>query len=168
MIGAFGQGSGHGGDVRFDPIPHHRAGGRVGVHDRLPEALGDLTRKYKTIAIAGSHGKSTTTAMTALVLIEAGFDPTVIIGTKLQEFGNSNFRKGRSEWLIIEADEWKGSFWNYSPALAVINTNSISASKSLNAVFKAAISACTSGAVADVVKFSAISSLRISRLINDP
>ena len=44
------------------------------------------------------------------MLIDAGFDPTIIIGTKLKEFGNKNFRKGKSDWLIIEADEWKGSF----------------------------------------------------------
>ena len=85
------------------------------------EVLGELTKKYKTIAIAGAHGKSTTTAMTSLMLIDAGFDPTIIIGTKLKEFGNKNFRKGKSDWLIIEADEWKGSFWNYSPFISLIN-----------------------------------------------
>lgn len=80
-----------------------------------PEALGNLTRKYKTIAIAGSHGKSTTTALTALIFMEAGLDPTVIIGTKLKEFGGRNFRLGKSEYLIIEADEYKDSFLNYYP-----------------------------------------------------
>src|SRR3989344_6440611 len=70
-----------------------------------PEAVGELTYHYKTVAIAGAHGKSTTTAMTALILIEAGLDPTVIVGTKLKELGNKNFRKGRSEWLVLEADE---------------------------------------------------------------
>ena len=51
-----------------------------------PEAIGELTRKYQTIAIAGAHGKTTTTAMTTLVLIEAGLDPTVIVGSLLKEF----------------------------------------------------------------------------------
>src|SRR3989344_5920984 len=51
-----------------------------------PAAVGELTRKYQTIAIAGAHGKTTTTAMTALVLIEAGLDPTVIVGSLLKEF----------------------------------------------------------------------------------
>ncbi len=46
------------------------------------EALGELTRQYKTIAVSGTHGKSTTTAMVASILIKAGFDPTVILGTK--------------------------------------------------------------------------------------
>lgn len=100
------------------------------------EALGDLTKKHLTVAVAGSHGKSTTTALIALILTAAGFDPTVIIGTKLREFSDpddwrdvwlspgrsvgSNFRKGSSPVLVIEADEWGGSFWNYSPVLTVI------------------------------------------------
>lgn len=85
-----------------------------------PEALGELTRHYQTIAVAGAHGKSTTTALLSLILIKAGFDPTVIIGAKLKELKNKNFRAGKSNWLIIEADEWQASFLNYSPAAAVI------------------------------------------------
>lgn len=85
-----------------------------------PEVVGELTKKYKTIAIAGAHGKSTTTALVSLILIKAGLDPTVIIGTKLKEFGGKNFRKGKGDWLVIEADEWKASFLNYFPTLAVI------------------------------------------------
>ncbi|MSU54589.1 MAG: UDP-N-acetylmuramate--L-alanine ligase [Candidatus Staskawiczbacteria bacterium] len=85
-----------------------------------PEALGQLTREYTTIAISGSHGKSTTTAMTALALIAGGIDPTVIVGTKLKEFGNSNFRMGKSKYLVIEACEYDGSFLEYSPKIAVI------------------------------------------------
>ncbi|MDO8560805.1 MAG: UDP-N-acetylmuramate--L-alanine ligase [bacterium] len=100
------------------------------------EALGDVTKNKLTIAVAGSHGKSTTTALISLILIEAGFDPTVIVGTKLREFTEpafwreawlssgrsvgSNFRKGGSPIWIIEADEWKGSFWNYCPSLSVV------------------------------------------------
>ena len=85
-----------------------------------PEALGDLIKKYFTIAISGTHGKSTTTAMTSLLLIKAGIDPTVILGTKLKEFNNSNFRKGKSKYLIIEADEWKASFLNYFPKIIAL------------------------------------------------
>ncbi len=84
------------------------------------EAVGDLAKQYKTIAIAGAHGKSTTTALLSLVLIKAGFDPTVIVGTKLKEFGNSNFRKGKGDYLILEADEYQQSFLNYSPIAAII------------------------------------------------
>ncbi len=85
-----------------------------------PQSLGELTRIYKTIAIAGAHGKSTTTALTSLIFHEAKYDPTVIVGTKLKEFGNSNFRNGGSEYLIMEADEWKASFLNYFPYAALI------------------------------------------------
>ena len=89
------------------------------------EALGELTKKYKTVAVSGTCGKSTTTAMLSLVFIKAGFNPTVIIGTKLKEFNLSNnigtnFRKGKSDYLIIEADEHFKSFLNYSPFTAII------------------------------------------------
>jgi UDP-N-acetylmuramate--alanine ligase len=85
-----------------------------------PEALGELTKKYFTIAISGSHGKSTTTAMIALILIKAGLDPTVIVGTKLKEFGDSNCRIGKSKYLVIEADEHFASFLNYWPKMIVL------------------------------------------------
>lgn len=84
------------------------------------EVLGDLTKKYWTIAVSGSHGKSTTTALISLILIKAKLDPTVIIGTKLKEFNNSNFRLGKSRNLIIEADEWNKSFLNYWPQMVVL------------------------------------------------
>ena len=98
-----------------------------------PEALGELTRQYFTIAVSGTHGKSTTTAMIALILIKAGLDPTVVLGTKLKEFGNSNFRMGKklfrivprlvppgSAILVIEADEHFASFLNYWPKIIVL------------------------------------------------
>lgn len=85
-----------------------------------PEALGELTKKYFTIAISGTHGKSTTSAITALILIKNGLDPTVIIGTKLKEFNDSNFRKGKSNYLVIEADEYKEAFLNYNPDIIVL------------------------------------------------
>jgi UDP-N-acetylmuramate--alanine ligase len=87
-----------------------------------PQALGELTKKHFTIAVSGTHGKSTTTAMIALILIKAGLDPTVIIGTKLKEFGDSNCRVGKSRYLVIEADEWKASFLNYWPKIIVLTS----------------------------------------------
>lgn len=84
------------------------------------EALGELTKEYVTVAVAGTHGKSTTTAMISLMMAHAGLDPTVIIGTKLKEFGNTNFRAGKSKYLVIEADEYAGSFWHYYPDIAVV------------------------------------------------
>lgn len=84
------------------------------------EAVGELTRAFKTITISGSHGKSTTTAMTALVLEDGWRDPTVIIGTKMSEYGGTNFRHGRGGHLVLEADEWNKSFLHYSPHIAAI------------------------------------------------
>ncbi len=87
-----------------------------------PEALGDLTKEYFTIAVSGTHGKSTTSSMIAILLKEAGFDPTVLIGTKLKEFGDSNCRVGKSKYLVIEADEYGGAFLNYYPKIIVLTT----------------------------------------------
>ncbi len=87
-----------------------------------PEALGELTKEYFTIAVSGTHGKSTTTCMIALILIKAGLDPTVIVGTKLKEFGDSNCRVGKSKYLVIEADEYMASFLNYWPKIMVLTT----------------------------------------------
>jgi len=84
------------------------------------EALGELTKKYFTIAVSGMHGKSTTTAMLALLLEKAGLDPTVIIGTKLREWRGANFRVGKSKYLIIEADEYRAAFLNYWPKMIVL------------------------------------------------
>jgi UDP-N-acetylmuramate--alanine ligase len=87
-----------------------------------PQALGKLTKKYFTIAVSGTHGKSTTTAMIGLLLAKAGLDPTVIVGTKLKEFGDSNCRIGKSKYLVIEADEHMASFLNYWPKIIVLTT----------------------------------------------
>ncbi|MDD3918967.1 MAG: Mur ligase domain-containing protein [Candidatus Pacebacteria bacterium] len=85
-----------------------------------PEALGELSRDMFTIAVAGTHGKTTTTTMISFVLIEAGLDPTVIVGTKVKEFGNSNLRIGNSKYLIIEACEYEDSYLNYRPQISLI------------------------------------------------
>lgn len=101
--------------------PELREARRRGIETLdLGRAVGELTREYRTIAIAGAHGKSTTTALAALVLIDGGLDPTVQIGTILREFGNTNSRVGRSDFLVLEADEYRDKFLEYSPALAVV------------------------------------------------
>lgn len=84
------------------------------------QAIGELTKKYKTITVSGAHGKSTTTAMTALVLEKGHCDPLVIVGTKVKEFGDSNFRSGLGGYFVLEADEWNKSFLNYKPQIAVL------------------------------------------------
>lgn len=83
------------------------------------EALGEFAKQYKVIAISGTHGKTTTTAMTANVLIDAGLDPTVIVGSFVSSFG-SNFRKGNSEYLVVEADEYNRHMLNFNPYIAGI------------------------------------------------
>ena len=101
--------------------PELKRAKKLGIEcQTYPEALGHLTKRHFTIAIAGTHGKSTTTAMIALILTKAGLDPNVIIGTKLKEFGNSNFRAGKSQYLVIEACEYEESFLNYSPDIIVL------------------------------------------------
>jgi len=101
--------------------PEYKAAKDLGIKTQsYPEALGDLTKEFYTIAVSGSHGKSTTTAMIGLMMERAGLDPTVIIGTKVKEFGDSNFREGKSKYLVIEACEYDSSFLHYTPAIIVI------------------------------------------------
>lgn len=81
------------------------------------EALGEFSRDYRCIAIAGTHGKTTTTAMLALIMEVAGMDPTVVVGSKLSEFESKNVRVGESEWLLVEACEYRRNFLSLKPQL---------------------------------------------------
>jgi UDP-N-acetylmuramate--alanine ligase len=83
------------------------------------EMLAELMRLRYGIAIAGAHGKTTTTSMVALVLEQAGLDPTAVIGGRLSAFG-SNARLGRGDYMVAEADESDRSFLKLSPSIAVI------------------------------------------------
>lgn len=101
--------------------PELREAKRRGIQVKTyAEAVGELTERFVTVAVAGAHGKSTTTALVSLMLARGGFDPTVIVGTKLREFGNTNFHAGKSRYLVVEADEYGESFLHYSPDIAVI------------------------------------------------
>lgn len=84
-----------------------------------PEALGEISKEMYTVAISGTHGKTTTTGMISHIMKEAGLDPTVIIGSKLNG-KNSNFLSGKSNYLVVEACEYKRSFLNLSPQILVI------------------------------------------------
>lgn len=84
------------------------------------EALGELTKEKKTIAISGTHGKSTVTAMITKILVDAGKDPLTVIGTKMPEFNNQNFRIGKSDLMIVEACEYMETFLNFHPAYCII------------------------------------------------
>jgi UDP-N-acetylmuramate--alanine ligase len=83
------------------------------------EMLAELMRLKFSIAVAGAHGKTTTTSMIALVFERAGLDPTAVIGGRLSTFG-SNARLGRGEYMVAEADESDRSFLMLWPAIAVI------------------------------------------------
>jgi UDP-N-acetylmuramate--alanine ligase len=84
------------------------------------EMLAELMRLKYGIAIAGAHGKTTTTSMVASVLNCAGLDPTVVIGGRLDIWGGSNAKLGQGEILVAEADESDGSFMVLSPTIAVV------------------------------------------------
>ena len=83
------------------------------------EALGQFAKEYKVIAVAGTHGKTTTTAMVAEILVDAGLDPTVIVGSFVKKI-DSNFRYGNSGYLVVEADEYNRHFLNFNPFITVI------------------------------------------------
>src|SRR3954463_9072666 len=83
------------------------------------EMLAELMRLRYSIAVAGAHGKTTTTSMIAVVLERAGLDPTVVIGGRLSAFG-SNARLGKGELMVAEADESDRSFLKLFPTIAVI------------------------------------------------
>jgi UDP-N-acetylmuramate--alanine ligase len=83
------------------------------------EMLGELMRFRRGIAIAGTHGKTTTTSLAASVLAEAGYDPTFVIGGRLNSAG-ANARLGEGEYLVAEADESDGSFLLLSPVIAAV------------------------------------------------
>ncbi len=83
------------------------------------EMLAELMRLKYGIAIAGAHGKTTTTSMVALIFERAGMDPTAVIGGRLSAFGG-NARLGRGDYMVVEADESDRSFLKLTPAIAVI------------------------------------------------
>jgi UDP-N-acetylmuramate--alanine ligase len=85
------------------------------------EMLAELMRLKYGVAIAGAHGKTTTTSMVATVLAAGGIDPTVVIGGKLNSLG-TNAKLGQGEFLVAEADESDGSFLKLSPTVAVVTT----------------------------------------------
>lgn len=84
------------------------------------QALGELTANTHTICIAGTHGKSSTTAMLAKICIDAGRDPNVILGTKAVDMDGSNWRMGKSDLWIVESCEYQRQFLALSPSSLII------------------------------------------------
>ena len=83
------------------------------------EFLGLLSKKYKTIAISGTNGKTTTTAILGLILEEAGLDPTVIVGSLVPQW-QSNFRGGQSDILVLETCEWQANMLEIDPQMIIL------------------------------------------------
>jgi len=97
---------------------------RAALEHRIPvvpraEMLGELMRFSPSIAVAGTHGKTTTTSLVASVLAEGGLDPTFVIGGRLQSAG-SNARLGAGRYLVAEADESDASFLHLQPMIAIV------------------------------------------------
>jgi UDP-N-acetylmuramate--alanine ligase len=84
--------------------------------------LAEVMRLKYGVGIAGTHGKTTTTSMISLVLMEGGLDPTVIVGGKLSGLGGTNARLGHGDFIVVEADEFDRSFLSITPTIAVLTT----------------------------------------------
>src|SRR6201996_3929145 len=84
------------------------------------ELLAELMRQKFGIAVAGSHGKTTTTSMVAAILSRAGVDPTIVVGGKVGTLDGANAKLGKSDYLVVESDESDGSFLKLAPILAVV------------------------------------------------
>jgi UDP-N-acetylmuramate--alanine ligase len=89
---------------------------------RRADFLGELTRGIPTVAVAGTHGKTTTSSMIAHILIESGLDPLVSIGAKVKELEGKNARAGKGNIAVVEADEYDRSFLALHPYIAVVTT----------------------------------------------
>jgi UDP-N-acetylmuramate--alanine ligase len=85
------------------------------------EMLAELMRLKYGIAVAGTHGKTTTTSMVAAVLAEGRLDPTVVVGGRVRSLG-SNARLGQGDYMVVEADESDGSFLRLTPTIAIVTT----------------------------------------------
>ncbi len=86
---------------------------------RRAEMLAELMRLKSAVAVAGTHGKTTTTSMVGQMMETAGFDPTIINGGIVNAYGN-NIRMGKSEWMVVEADESDGTFTHLPASVAVV------------------------------------------------
>lgn len=103
---------------RTNPEVAHALENRIPVVRRA-EMLAELMRLKSTVAVAGTHGKTTTTSMIAALLDAGGIDPTVINGGIIEQYG-SNARLGDSDWIVVEADESDGSFLRLDGTIAVV------------------------------------------------
>ncbi len=100
--------------------PERKKARELGIREySYPEYLGEISKEKFTVSIAGTNGKTTTTTMTAELLVEFGKDPTVVIGGVAKKF-NSNFVSGKSDIFLVESCEYKGSFLHLHPNIIAI------------------------------------------------
>src|SRR5271169_1434651 len=113
--------------VYSSAVPHDNPEVVEAVRRKIPvirraEMLAEVMRLKYGIGIAGTHGKTTTTSMVSLVLMEGKLDPTVIVGGKLNGLGGTNARLGHGDFIVVEADEFDRSFLSITPTVAVLTT----------------------------------------------
>lgn len=107
-------------EAAWDDNPERIRGKELGIPERSYfEALGDVSEGKRTIAVAGTHGKTTTTSMLAKALKDAGASPSAIVGSIVKDFG-SNYLPGTSDWLVVEACEYKRDFLTLTPEIVVV------------------------------------------------
>ncbi len=101
--------------------PERQKAKELGIHElSYPQFLGEMSRQYKTIAVSGTNGKSTTTAMLGLILEAAGLDPTVIVGSLVPGFEMGNLRVGKGKYFVVEACEYRANMLNLEPEMIVL------------------------------------------------
>ncbi len=102
----------------IDEVEYARVSGKL---MRWQDFLGEhILPGKRVIAICGTHGKTTTSALVAHIMEESGLDPSALIGAMVPKWGSSN-RLGRSDWLVLEADEYANNFESYRPEIAILN-----------------------------------------------
>jgi len=95
---------------------------RLGIKQiSYAQALGMISENKKTIAITGTHGKTTVTGMLTSIFLEGDIDPTIIIGSKIDKLDNNNFRVGKGDIFLAEACEYRNNFLHLSPSIVLIN-----------------------------------------------
>ncbi len=113
--------------IYSDAVPEEHVQRVVAKERGIPElsyaqALGEISRKYKTIVVTGTHGKSTTTALLGLMLEAAGMDPLVIVGSKVSQWKQGNLRIGKGGWFVVEGDDYRDHFLELEPYAVVVTS----------------------------------------------
>jgi len=103
-------------------VPERKLAIKLGIKQlSYPEVLGLISKDKYTIAVSGTHGKSTTTAMLGLILVNAGLDPTVIVGSKIKYPGwDENLKIGKGKYFVVEACEWRAHMLELNPKIIIL------------------------------------------------